>query len=510
MRYYKIPVFLHNLKNYDAHLIINKAHELSKNAKIDCIAQNSEKFITFGFKNLCFKDSFSFLSSSLDKLVKLSKYEDDKRRENWKNNFRYSVRNPYVKTDEDLDLLTDKGIYPYDYFDSFDRFTERKLPPKAFYSKLSEEHVSDKNYERAQKVWKHFVIRTLGQYHDLYLRTDVLLLTDAFENFRDLCMEYYGLDPAHYYTLPNFAWEAMLLKTGVEIEQLHDREMYEMVEQGMRGGMCQVSHKLAEASNKYMDEAFDENKPSSYINYLDANNLYGLAKSQKLPLKNIKWAKKTHNIEKWDEKDEYAFILEVDLECPETLHDYHSDYPLAPEIMNVNANMLSEYQKEIFKIYYRNKEPKDEKTSKLILNLKDKEKYVVHIKTLQYYLKMGMKLTKVHRIVRFQQRAKRKEAKSDFEKDLFKLMNNAVCGNTMEDKRKHTDFELVDNDVRYEKCVNNPTFKNRFIINENLVGVEKTKSVLKLDKPIFLGMTILDLSKLHMYEFYYGCIEKEI
>ena len=112
MRYYKIPVFLHNLKNYDAHLIINKAHELSKNAKIDCIAQNSEKFITFGFKNICCKDSFSFLPSSLDKLVKLSKYEDDRRRENWKNNFRYSVRNPYVKTDEDSDLLTDKGLYP--------------------------------------------------------------------------------------------------------------------------------------------------------------------------------------------------------------------------------------------------------------------------------------------------------------------------------------------------------------------------------------------------------------
>ena len=289
MRYYKIPVFLHNLKNYDAHLIINKAHELNKNSKIECIAQNSEKFITFGFKNLCFKDSFSFLSSSLDKLVKLSKYEDDKKRENWKNNFRYSVRNPYVKTDEDLDLLTDKGIYPYDYFDDFETFKERALPPKeAFYSKLSEEHVSDKDYERALKVWKHFGIRTLGQYHDLYLRTDVLLLTDVFENFRDLCMEYYGLDPAHYYTLP--AWDAMLLKTGVEIEQLHDQEMFEMVEKGMRGGMCQVSHKLAVANNKYMGEAYDENKPSNYISYLDANNLYGLAMSQKLPLKNIKWA----------------------------------------------------------------------------------------------------------------------------------------------------------------------------------------------------------------------------
>ena len=109
-------------------------------------------------------------------------------------------------------------------------------------------------------------------------------------------MEYYGLDPAHYYTLPNFAWDAMLLKTGVEIEQLHEQEMFEMVEKGMRGGMCQVSHKLAVANNKYMEEAYDENKPSNYISYLDANNLYGLAMSQKLPLKNIKWAKKTPSV----------------------------------------------------------------------------------------------------------------------------------------------------------------------------------------------------------------------
>ena len=351
------------------------------------------------------------------------------------------------------------------------------------------------------------------------LRTDVLLLTDVFENFKDLCMEYYGLDPAHYYTLPNFAWDAMLLKTGVEIEQLHDQEMFEMVEKGMRGGMCQVSHKLAVANNKYMGEAYDENKPSNYISYLDANNLYGLAMSQKLPLKNIKWAKKTPIVEKWNENDEFGYIMEVDLEYPETLHDFHSDYPLAPEIMNVNVNMLSDYQKQVFKIYY-GKSPKDEKTSKLILNLKDKEKYVVHIKTLQYYLKMGMKMGKAHRIITFQQRAwlkpwidfntgKRKEAKSDFEKDLFKLMNNAVYGKTMEDKRNHMDFELVDNEVRYEKCVNNPTFKNRFIINENLVGVEKTKAKLKLDKPIFLGMSILDLSKLHMYQFYYDVLKKK-
>ena len=224
MRYYKIPVFLHNLKNYDSHLIIERANDLSENAKIDVIAINSEKFITFAFKNLCFKDSFSFLSSSLDKLVKLSKYGDassvsdasasgtNQKKENWQNNFKFSKRNPYISNDEDLDLLTDKGVYPYDYFTTFDKFREKQLPPKkAFFSNLTNEHISDEEYERAKRIWEHFGLVNLGQYHDLYLRTDVLLLTDVFENFRDLCLEYYQLDPAHYFTLPNFAFDAMLL-----------------------------------------------------------------------------------------------------------------------------------------------------------------------------------------------------------------------------------------------------------------------------------------------------------
>ena len=217
MRYYKIPVFLHNLKSYDSHLIIERANELLENEKIDVIAQNSEKFITFAFKNMCFKDSFSFLSSSLDKLVKLSKYEEGIKREKWTKNFKLSKRSPYVSNDEDLDLLTDKGVYPYDYMNSFDKFRDKELPPKnAFYSNLTECDIADEEYEKAKIIWEHFGIKNPGQHHDLDLRTDVLLLTDVFENFRDLCIEYYGLDPAHYFTLPNFAWDAMLLKTGVK------------------------------------------------------------------------------------------------------------------------------------------------------------------------------------------------------------------------------------------------------------------------------------------------------
>lgn len=501
MRYYKIPVFLHNLKNYDSHLIIERANDLCEKGKIDVIAQNSEKFITFAFKNMCFKDSFSFLSSSLDKLVKLSKYEDNVKKDKWTKNFKFSKRSPYVTNDDDLDLLTDKGVYPYDYMNSFDRFREKQLPPKeAFYSHLTESHIEDEEHERAKRIWEHFGVKNLGEYHDLYLRTDVLLLTDIYENFRDLCLEYYGLDPAHYFTLPNFAWEAMLLKTQVLIDPLTDQEMYAMIERGLRGGMCQVSHKEAKANNKYMLDDYDENKPSNYINYLDANNLYGLAMTMKLPTGKLKWIKKMlteQMILDWTENDDHAYILEMDLEYPQEIHDEQSDYPLAPENMKVPEQLLSDHQRELHRHCYNNKEPTDEKQPKLIMNLLDKTNYVVHIKALQLYPRKGLKLTKVHKGVKFKQRCwlkpwidfnteKRKQAKSDFDKDLFKLMNNAVYGKTMENVRNHIDFELVSTQERVQKCVNNPNYKGCHTINEDLV--EKVKTILKLNKPIRSSM----------------------
>ena len=520
-KHFKVPVFFHNLKNYDAHLIIDKANELNQelnpNKKIKVIAQNSEKFITFSFGCCQFKDSFAFLSASLDKLVKLNKYENDEKIKEWENNFRYTKTNPYIKNKTDLDLLTDKGVYPYDYMNSFDKFNEEQLPSKEhFYSHLHENDITDKDYIRAKVVWDNFNIQNLGEYHDLYLMTDVYLLTDVFENFRDVCLNYYGLDPASYITLPNFSWNVFLYKTGVRLEHIHIQEMYEMIEKGLRGGMTQCSHKLVEANNKYMKEDYDKSKPSSFISYLDANNLYGLAMCKKLPLNNFKWHYNKideKKIMKYSDDGDVGYILEVDLEYPKELHDLHKDYPLAPEIMTVNENMLSSVQKEIHKYYY-DKEASDEKTNKLILNVMDKKKYVLHISALKFYLKHGLKLKKVHRAISFYQSdflkpfvefntEKRKQAKNEFEKDLFKLMNNSVYGKTMENVRNHIDFELVNNPVRFQKLVNTPTYKHRHIINENLVGVEKEKHTVELNKPIYMGMSILDYSKIHMYSFYY-------
>ena len=234
---------------------------------------------------------------------------------------------------------------------------------------------------------------------------------------------------------------------------------------------------------------------------------------QKLPYRNLKWDDKiTENDIINYNNGRTGYILEVDSEYPKELHDLHNDYPLAPEVMNVKADMLSEKQVEIYKLINGGKEPKDEKTSKLILNLNGKSKYVVHIRTLQFYLKHGLKLKKTHRAIKFEQKEilkpyiefnteKQKNARNDFEKEIFKLLNNAVVGKTMEDKRKHLDFEIVSDEKRLMKCVNIPSFKHSHIINENLVGVEKQKPKLKLDKPIFIGMSILDLSKQLMYIF---------
>ena len=204
IKHIKIPVFP-NMKNYDGHLIIQNAEKLSNKKKIDGIAQNSEKFINIGFDSLSVKDSFSFITASLDKLVSMTKYdntdEKDRRkwvlRDNWQSNFRYSSKNDIIKTEKCLDLLSEKGVYPYDYMNAFDKFNDEQLPSKEqFYSRLTDEDITNDDYNKA--IWKHFGIKSMGEYRDLYLKTDILLLTDVFENFRDLCLSYYGLDPVYF------------------------------------------------------------------------------------------------------------------------------------------------------------------------------------------------------------------------------------------------------------------------------------------------------------------------
>ena len=457
--------------------------------------------------HLTFIDSFQFMSSCLEKLV--SNFP--------KEAFKYTSKK---FNGNKLDLISQKGTYPYDFMDSFEKFNKTELPTKEeFYSVLNNEHITDKQYEHAQNVWNTFKLKSMGEYHDLYLKTDVLLLVDVFENFRKTCIQYYKLDPCHYFTSPGLSWDAMLKMTDIRLELMVDIDMFQFIEKGMRGGVSYIANRYGKANNKYMKE-YDEKTPSKYIMYLDANNLYGWAMSQHLPTGGFRWMteRQTNNIDlaKYNDNSKKGLILEVDLEYPKELHDLHNDYPLAAEKVKVNKDMLSSYCQKIANKYNIS----TGLVRKLIPRLKNKEKYVTHYRNLQLYTDLGLKVTKVHRVLEFNQSpwlkqyidfntSKRANAKNSFEKDFFKLMNNSVFGKTMENLRNRVDVRLVTDNKKLTKLTSKPTYVSSKIFNENLVAVHKIKETITLNRPAYVGMCILDLSKTLMYDFHYNYIKKK-
>ena len=159
-------------------------------------------------------------------------------------------------------MVSKKGVYPYDYMDSFKRFNETKLSQKEeFYSILNDQHISDDDYKHAKCVWKGFQLKNMGEYHDLYLMSDILLLADVFENVRKTCLEYYKLDPCHYFTSPGLSWDSMLKMTDIKLELMTDVDMFQFTEKGMQGGTSYIAHRFGEANNKYM-KSYDKTKPS--------------------------------------------------------------------------------------------------------------------------------------------------------------------------------------------------------------------------------------------------------
>lgn len=273
-----LPVFVHNLSGYDTHLFI-KMFGLN-NETIKVIPNNKERYISYtvSVKNgveLRFLDSFKFMSSSLEELTKSL------------NRDQFIHTSQYFDNDK-IDLVLKKGVYPYDFMDSIDKYNFTTLPDQAeFYNKLNRVHISNNDYEHATNVWKQFKINNMREYTLLYNTCDVLLLADVMENFRNVCMQTYKLDPAWFFTAPGLAWSAMLKTTKVNLDLLSDYDMILMLTKGIRGGLSQCCHRYAAANNKYM-ENYDPNVPASYLIYLDANNMYGYAMSQYMPYGDFK------------------------------------------------------------------------------------------------------------------------------------------------------------------------------------------------------------------------------
>ncbi len=488
-------MLFHNLEGYDSHLFVKSLG--LKEGDIKCIPKTDEKYISFSKnvpmetflsedgkeKTIClemrFLDSIKFMNKSLDALAKTL----------GKDQFG-TLTNQMSVDAESLELLKRKGVFPYEYMTDFSKLSDTCLPPKeVFYSQLTDSHISDSDYAHAQNVWETFGCKSMRDYHDLYLKTDVLLLADVMTEFRRTCKKAYGLDALHHYTSPALAWSAMLKYTGVSLDLISDPDMYLMVERGIRGGVSTIMKRYAKSNNKYV-KGYDKESESVFIPYLDANNLYGWAMDNPLPVRDFRWMRE-EELGGWKS---VPCILEADLEYPDELHDLHNEYPLAPERLKTGE------------------------VEKLVPNLNNKTKYVLHYETLKLYLRLGLKLTKIHRGITFEERDfmkkyiklntdMRAKGTTDFEKDFYKLMNNSVFGKTMENVRNRVNVKLVTNEKALGKLAKKANFKSANIFNENLIAVHMEKTTVKLDKPIQVGMSILDLSKTLMYRFHYDYVK---
>ena len=347
---------------------------------------------------------------------------------------------------------------------------------------------------------------------NIFPLADILLLSDIFEQFRKIGLDKYKLDPAYYISAPQLSLDAALKKTNAKLELISDPAMFAMIDDGMRGGVAMISKRYARANNPLV-EGYDPTKPRTWIKGFDANNLYGWAISQYLPLSDFEWVdleelEKIDWLAQEDEQDK-GYFVKVDLEYPVHLHDSHNDYPLAPQRIQVRSEWVSNKMLDIKANY---KIPRGESNTKLIPNLMDKFEYVLHYRNLKFYLEHGLLLKKVHAAIRFTQapwlasyiavnQEARAKAKSDFESEFYKLMNNAMFGKTCENQKKRTNIRLVQTFVKMLDLVAKPNFRDVRIFGEDLAAVELQKTQVEINKPFYAGFTILDLSKLHMYKY---------
>lgn len=444
-----VPIFFHNFSNYDCHLFIKELVHCNIGGQVSVIPSNMETYTcvdkvvpinrardnrSINLK-LSFRDSFRFLTTSLDNLSKNLVNDDFISLKSFIH--RRYPDSTQEENNRKIQLLQRKGIFPYEVaksFDDFDRIIE--LPPEdQFRSCLNDyQALPQDDYEHARTVWEEFGCTNLGDYSDLYLHTDVLLLSDVFEKFRNdsLDKSLYGLDPANFLTLPGFAWSSMLKIIDEEIELITDPDMWNFVMRGIRGGFSGCIERAVTANNKYINDGPIDDP--TYIIYMDVNNLYGYASSMKLPKGEFQWigedkvshykltsiiflilfisfqiSKLQAAINTIDVEGDYGVIVEVDVEYPEELHDAHDDFPFLIEKMRLG------------------------KVDKLCGTLNVKQNYVCHLKTLQQAMTHGLVLRKLHRGLMFRQSEwmkpyidintkRRAESSSKSVQELCKLM----------------------------------------------------------------------------------------
>jgi len=550
----RIPIIFHNGSNYDNHLFIKALAEYGKNKKINIIGKTTEEYLSVRYGCLNFIDSLRFFDMSLDSVGNSLQDEDFKI---FKKYFMEKFVSNYSA--EEWKLCRSKGIFPYDFIDSFDKFNQTHLPPKDdFYSVLYNSNIKDDEHTRAQKMWNLLKCKDLGEYNDKYLLMDVYILADCFESF----ISKFKLNPCNYVSAPSLSWDVLLSKSKIELDLLTDLEMFLMIKNNIRGGISSIMGKRkVEAHNYKTLEAKINNlktrngKPildpneikefedfltkslndPDWLLYLDASALYSGIMTQYMPYKNFKWEYQTQEFEDFQShqskegqteslclllekilatpKDsEVGYFIEVDLEYPDSIKNETRYFPLAPVKRKIEYEELLDWQK-------KTKTNKNQSAAKLVCDTGDRKEYLCHYQNLQFYLKIGMKIKKVHSIISFNQKPwmssfikdnikNRIEAKDKglvFLVAIFKLLNNSVFGKTMENLDKRRDINLYTSKEmgKIQKIISKPTFQGEKKFSDHLIAIETGNYEKLYNKPIYIGFTILELSKLQMYKFYY-------
>ena len=488
-----VPVLFHNFSGYDCHLIfehlINKAIEIGfQKHHIKIIPRTVENFISLQIGCLRFLDSYRFLGSSLDSLAKSL------------NDF------PIMRQQQfDDPLLINKLAYPYEYFNPTNFDSKLHLKRKDFWSTLKQNYPKQNEIDRTFEIIKKYNLKSGRELTLMYNLLDVLLLADIFENFIKKCLEYYKINPLYSYSAPGFTWKAFFKFSNTRIDYIKDHKLLLVLENNIRGGISGV-----------MGDRYVKSDDSTKILYIDANNLYGWAMSQFLPIGNFQEIEIKDNqinllncIINTPDNSDVGYFLLLDLEYPAEIKLQTENFPLCPYKTKADPDHFSDYMNS-------NKQSDYRPVEKLVCDQTNKYNYFVHYRLLKFYIGQGMKVIKVHSVWKFNQAPiirqyiefntnQRKIAKTEFEKNLFKLLNNSLYGKFIENVRNHVNVDPIAKSD-YESIIKRQS-KLSFdglLQSYNTFNVYKfKKSKITFKKPIYLGFSILELSKLLMYQFYY-------
>ena len=518
-----LPIFAHNAGRYDHKFLLEglnmnfpQVNILSKDGEtllqLEVCGKREASKLDY---KMAFRDSLNFLSGSLDNLAKSLK--------NSKHKFRILEQGlksvGYSETC--IGLATQKGFFPYEHVTSVEVLQENVFPPKsAFYSSLTDCHITQEDYEIAKKLYETAGCKNLGAYMELYLRIDVLLLAEIFENFRSTIFKNYKLDPSSFITTPSLAIQSALFHSNLEIGLLTDMEVYTEFENSIRGGLTSVVRSYTDFNSKYLDN-YDKLKPISSGAFLDVNSLYPTVMSEKLPYGNFKELNDVE-IEKFkkeykeiDLDGPYCYAVSIDYDIPDNVKMDTDDLPLSIHKKTVSENDVSPYTANITKDM-RYKLPKQET---LLADHSSQSEYLISLKRLRLLLDLGINVTKIHRVFRFDQDyifkdfiekniKLRNEATSDFEKLLFKLFSNALYGKTLYNARKNNmSTTLVRSKKRFEEVMQNPLLHSCFPIAQDMLIMRFKKSEIKLNHPMYMGWFILENSKWFMYKYFYQTLK---